>query len=413
MKKIISMLLVMACLFALSPMCFAEDSASAEYALFPAYTMEVNQLAYESYSHGDQNAIDILPGGNVFAPFTGEIVYVDPSWGYVVLQSSSKVNWADGSYDYMTVGFMHDSDISDIYVGRKLKQGEEFYQAGGMGEGKPDAYGSHVHLTVHRGKVTRGYPYGNGDEFAFNALFVDPNLTTKYSGRGEGYVYGSNRVNKDAPTSYEGLWKQPDGYLYKCQYTPAYLEIKMKRKAAIKALPCSKGTFAESEFIRDAKKGEVFTVTGLFQNTAGNYWYQLEVDGTVGYIYAGDATVTSFCYDDVTVSNVSAPTSLNHGGRFSIKGKITSEYNKIVYVEGWIRDRSGRTIYYCKEDVNGTSYDILNSDIDMAMLFNELPRGEYVYEALATVVNFYSVDAKNLKVDTESFCLGYSEFQVN
>lgn len=138
-------------------------SSDEQYAWFPAYTMNLSQLAYESYSHGDQNAIDMLPNGNVFAPFTGKVAYVDANWGYVVLQSINKVHWADGSYDYMTVGFMHDSDISDIYVGRIISQGEEFYQAGGMGDGNPNAYGAHVHITVHRGHVTRGYPYGTGD----------------------------------------------------------------------------------------------------------------------------------------------------------------------------------------------------------------------------------------------------------
>lgn len=411
MKKLFSMLLIAACLVGFFPMYSTADSA--EVALFPAYTMNLSQLAYEGYSHGDQNAIDILPNGNVFAPFSGEIVYVDANWGYAVLQSEHEVYWADGSYDYMTVGFMHDSDISDLYVGKKVKQGEDFYQAGGMGEGNPNAYGSHVHITVHRGKVTRGYPYGTGDEFAFNAFYVDPNLTVDYAGRGEGYVYGNNTVYNNAPSSYEGLWKQPDVYLYKCQYWPSYMQIKVAKKTTIKTFPCSRKTFEESEDVRSGKKGETLFATGLYKNTAGNYWYRVPVDGEIGYIYAGDTKIIDSCYDDVEVGGISAPKALNYGNRFSIKGEIRSEYNKIAYVEGWIRDSSGRTVYYCKEDVNGTYYNILNSDIDMAMLFNELPKGEYVYEALATVVNHYSVDSKSLDSDTTCFILGYSEFAVS
>ena len=104
----IYMLLIAACLVGFFPVYSTADLA--EIALFPAYTMNLSQLVYESYSHGDQNAIDILPNGNVFAPFSGEIVYVDANLGYVVLQSEHEIYWADGSYDYMTVGFMHDSE---------------------------------------------------------------------------------------------------------------------------------------------------------------------------------------------------------------------------------------------------------------------------------------------------------------
>ncbi len=186
-----------------------------ETAIFPAPQVYLKQLAYESYSHGDQNAIDILPGGNVFAPFTGKIAYVDANWGYVTLQSLGKVYWADGTYDYMTAGFMHDSDISDLYVGKTITQGTPFYQAGGQGAVydnngnflyfSPNAYGAHVHITVHRGTVTRGYPYGTGDEFAFNAFYIDESKTSIVEA---GHVKSGNSVYNNAPTNYAGLWKK-------------------------------------------------------------------------------------------------------------------------------------------------------------------------------------------------------------
>ena len=181
-------------------------AADYEYAWFPAPVMNLTQLAYESYSHGQQNAIDISPGGTVFAPFTGKIVYMDSSWGYVVLQSTNKVYWADGTVEYMTVGFMHDENISDLYVGKTISQGQNFYHAGGMGDGDPNAYGDHVHITVHYGKVTRGYPYGNGDRYAFNAFYVNSSKTYGMSGRGEGYKVSGNTMLNGAPSDYRGLW---------------------------------------------------------------------------------------------------------------------------------------------------------------------------------------------------------------
>ena len=56
---------------------FSVKAMAYETAWFPAPQMNLSQIAYETgsgSSHGDYNAIDILPGGRVFAPFTGVVV---------------------------------------------------------------------------------------------------------------------------------------------------------------------------------------------------------------------------------------------------------------------------------------------------------------------------------------------------
>ncbi len=364
---------------------------------FPAYTMNVNQLAYENVSHYNQNAIDILPEGNVFAPFSGTIAYVDPNWGYVTLQSKDKVYWADGSYDYATVGFMHDSDVSNLYVGMELDQGEEFYQAGGMAEGNPNAYGAHgahVHLTVHRGHVKRGYPYGNGDTYAFDAFLINQDLTTNYSGRGKGYAV-SGMVG-DAPADYSDLWCVYNSYLSECRFYPtAGTAIVGKKSTYFKTLPCSQKTCEDSDDIRKAKKGEAVAVTGIYENTAGNYWYRVIVDEQVGYLYSGD--VDDFHIGELEVSGISAPESLSVGDRFSIRGIIESDYIIMDEVCGAIQAKNGDYLYlYRDSNVSNNRYDLLNSDIDMAMLFNELPKGEYCYSVWVEAEPYCAENGKEL-----------------
>lgn len=397
MKKFIGMILCIVMLIFLFPTEAAHAEAydeNGEVSWFPAYTINLSQLAYEGYSHSEQNAIDILPGGNVFAPFSGKIVYTDSNWGYVMLQSKDKVQWADGSYDYMSVGFMHDSDISDLWVGKEIKQGEEFYQAGGMGDGNPNAYGAHVHITVHRGQVERGWPYGNGDAYAYDAFFINPQLTTKTEGRGYGYAV--SRMANNSPSDYSELWKIYDGYLSKCRFYNTYGTVNMTGTGWYKTLPCSKNTFEDSKTLRKSTKKDVVTVTGLYQNTVGNYWYRIELDGETAYIFAGDAKQIDFRFDDVKISNVSSPSRLNVGDRFSIKGNITSKYNIIENVCAEIRTSDGQQKYFCRDSINAKSYDLLNSKIDMAMLFNELPAGDYIYEVFAEISPSASDDGKKL-----------------
>ena len=180
------------------------EAADYEYAWFPAPTMNITQIAYESYSHSNNNAIDFVSGGNVFAPFTGKIVYKDANWGYVLLQSTNEVYYADGTLDYMTVAFMHDSNISDLSVGQVIKQGKAFYQAGGMGSGNPNAYPVHVDLSIFRGKVNSVSRYGRGDTYAYNAFYINSAKTTSIVNKGK--VESGNRVT-NGYSNWSSLWK--------------------------------------------------------------------------------------------------------------------------------------------------------------------------------------------------------------
>ena len=208
---------------------FSRNSMTAhayETAIYPAPQVYVTQLAYETYSHSVQNTIDMLSGGDVFAPFTGKIVYKDANWGFVLLQSMDKVHFADGTLDYMTVGFMHDSNISDLYVGKVIKQGQKFYQAGGMGYGNPYAYAFHVDLSVFKGKVNSVTRYGRGNYFAFDSFYVD---ATKTKIVYPGVVEAGNRVNNGAPTNYNGLWKTITKHIVDDNEAPKITNVKVSK----------------------------------------------------------------------------------------------------------------------------------------------------------------------------------------
>lgn len=186
----------------------------SERAIFPAPAMEITQVAYESYSHAIANAIDLIPHGEMVAPFRCTVTFTDPSWGCVVLQSTGKVLYADGTLDYMTVSMVHSEDIGEMVRARKenriICQGEPIYHAGGMGRGNPNAFREHVHMAAYRGHVSGvtddGY-YGCGDVYPFDAFWVDPRFTTEYPGRGEGYKDPDSFMYHKAPDDYRGLWK--------------------------------------------------------------------------------------------------------------------------------------------------------------------------------------------------------------
>lgn len=193
------------------------DASPYETAWFPAPQLYLTQLAYESASHSDCNAIDIAPGGRAFAPFTGTVKRKDPNWGYVLFQSNDKVHFADGSLDYMTVGFMHDENISDIYVGQVIQQGTPFYDAGGQGKLKTGGYGhayaSHIDISVFRGRVDSVSSYGRGNTFAYDAFYINTSRTAIVK---KGVMEPQNHMTNGAPSNWENLWRtgrNPFGHL--------------------------------------------------------------------------------------------------------------------------------------------------------------------------------------------------------
>lgn len=184
---------------------FSVKAMAYETAWFPAPQMNLSQIAYETgsgSSHGDYNAIDILPGGRVFAPFTGVVKQKDSRWGYVLFQSTDRVYYPDGTLDYMTVGFMHDENISDISVGQTIGQGTAFYDAGGQGK-KSDGtyghvYGNHVDISVFKGAVNSVTKYGRGNIYAYQAFSINRGRTTSIINKGK--ALAGHSTNNGAPT---------------------------------------------------------------------------------------------------------------------------------------------------------------------------------------------------------------------
>lgn len=155
-----------------------------ELAIWVADSLVVTQGAFDTYSHQEQNALDIQPTeGMVRAPFNATVIRIDASYtacNAVWIQSTNPVRYADGSYDYMTAIFLHDNDVSDLYIGQGLKQGEYFYDSGDFGVSS----GKHVHVSFYRGQYD---PWtmrvGSGDVYAQDALFL-PDDTYIYNDYG-------------------------------------------------------------------------------------------------------------------------------------------------------------------------------------------------------------------------------------
>lgn len=152
-----------------------------EKAMYPSKIMRITQKDHEG-THAACWAVDeACENGNIsslVAPFTGKIkkIYAKDA-NEVWLESIDPVLYADGTKDYMTIMFCHDNDVSDLYVGKIIKQGAIFYQEGTRG----NATGNHCHFECGRGRFTdsgwhkdsAGYWSINNGKKVTECLFID------------------------------------------------------------------------------------------------------------------------------------------------------------------------------------------------------------------------------------------------
>ena len=123
-----------------------------EKPIFPAKYMRITQ-GYNEGTHIDSFAIDNADKdyneSDIYAPFTGIIKKTYPNDANEVwLESVDKVEYPDGTIDYMTIMLAHCNDISNLFVGKRINKGDVFYKEGTKG----NVTGSHCHIECGKGK---------------------------------------------------------------------------------------------------------------------------------------------------------------------------------------------------------------------------------------------------------------------
>ncbi len=133
-----------------------------EKILFPLKYMKQTQGVNGSFSHTNTLAIDYGNSGvaeKLYAPFTGIVRKTYGDLNFIWLESVEPVLYADGTIDYAVVITAHDEDISNLYVGKVIKQGEYYSDQGSAGY----STGVHTHIEVSKGKFTGSGWYKNSE----------------------------------------------------------------------------------------------------------------------------------------------------------------------------------------------------------------------------------------------------------
>lgn len=194
---------------------------------------------------------------------------------------------------------------------------------------------------------------------------------------------------------------KPKDYVSQCESIPTYLTVEVAKATTLKKYPCAAATDASSTNIAFPSIGDTFDVYAMWENTEGNYWYEVKYNGSTCYLFSGDTEVTKHRTDDITISSVSAPSSVTTGNDFTLAGLIASNYNTIGTIQGYIVP--GKVSSYTegtavqkvnRESLYVKAYEIKNSAIDIGLTFETLSPGTYTYCVNVVTPNYYSSDGK-------------------
>lgn len=156
-----------------------------EKPLYPSKVMRITQ-GYDTKGHYDSYAIDEAGAdqtiSTMYAPFTGIVKKIyKADANEVWLESVDKVEYPDGTIDYMTIMIAHANAVNNLYIGKKIARGEAFYTEGTAGI----ATGNHCHIECGKGKFSgTGWHQNKNGSYSINngkkpeeCLWIDDSIT--------------------------------------------------------------------------------------------------------------------------------------------------------------------------------------------------------------------------------------------
>ena len=198
-------------------------------------------------------------------------------------------------------------------------------------------------------------------------------------------------------------------YLASCTYYPSNMDVTITEAVNVRKYPST-----DYSTIDELSAGTQVHVTGVYKNTYGNYWYQVEVGGVTGYIGTGYASVVNYRYDDLAVVDPTMASNLNVGSGYYLRGTLTSQYNTIYTTHAKIysgEDTLATPAISSKYTNNNKEYNLYRSDVCDNLIFSDLSAGYYTYELSADVRNYY-VSSGTLKYETENVVVWTAPFTV-
>ncbi len=203
-------------------------------------------------------------------------------------------------------------------------------------------------------------------------------------------------------------------YSESCTQYPAFLYAAATQGTALYTEPCLPQTDERSQVVRSVQAGEYLSVIGLYVNSLGEYWYQVEEQERIAYIPAPQTRVAQMRYEDVTLQNEDMPGELRQGRNHWISGNLSAVHNRITTVRAQLFAADGTELtHVCSttETVDARRFSLYRSDLTNQLALSYLESGSYRLELAVVVGNNYYADG-GLQTQWKTIKVWQSEFMV-
>lgn len=312
--------------------------------------------------HGSCNAYDGRCGCNSFMGMSIQCMGFAEKLGYDATTYNPRVN-ANGWYKYTSVSALNN-----------LKPGDIVRMDSASG------YGHSIYVTGVDGETVT---FADCNSYNRSCNIRWGATTTK------SYLRSVFQWVQSAPFALDA------GYLVGCEMYVSNGTVKITNDTVLRTLPCTQEKEAESVEVYNQPQGTRVTVTALYRNPDGAYWYKTSYNGQDCYLFAGDTDDFQGVDNEITISGVRAPANTKKGSSFSIKGKVQSEPLSLSRVSVYIYKGTdiSATPYMTSQTgtISAQSYEIYGSTVDNNLKFGQVAVGDYTYLIQATTTN-YSAD---------------------
>jgi len=177
-------------------------------------------------------------------------------------------------------------------------------------------------------------------------------------------------------------------YLDFCREIAADLFVQVRTAGQLLSLPVQAGTEGSVQ-LRQVTAGERLRVTAVYENTEGDYYYEVEDAGVVGYLAAETADMLRLNYEDVRLLEAEVPRELKSGYDFTVGGEIRSQHSLMTGMRISIKDESGSEVQSFQLDHDSRMYTLNRKALNKALRFQKLKDGRYTCQISVSVNNHY------------------------
>lgn len=226
-------------------------------------------------------------------------------------------------------------------------------------------------------------------------------MTSIYNNNAIATLTAASQASREAA---EELYGMPIQESY-----PTHGNVTVKKNGIkIMNMPCDATLNANAERL-EATLTSVYEAIGLCLNDNGELWYKvkLKTKNGEGYLYAGDTTAFE-PIDDITISGVTVPETLNHGSATSLNGTVSTEYTVLSSV-GAIVDQVGGSTNVTGYMVGGINQKYVNlreteftirgqkQPLDHTVEYDTLAVGNYILKVSAMAKMYWAETPTQVK----------------